>query len=219
MKRALVFWGGWEGHEPEQVADFCRELLEGEGFEVRVENGTKCLLAYEVSSFDLVVPVITMSTIEPDELQSVVKAVRESGTGIGGCHGGMCDAFRNESEWQFMTGGQWVAHPGDNGVTYTVNFDRTKEHPITAGLNDFEVTSEQYYLHTDPGNLVLATTQFPAPGVDGPHVQNPCAMPQVWVRTYGAGRVFYCALGHVRAVLEAETPKELMRRGLVWAAR
>jgi len=131
----------------------------------------------------------------------------------------MCDAFRNDTEWQFMTGGQWVAHPGNDGVTYRVEIAKETPHPITEGIDDFEVTSEQYYLHTDPGNTVLATTRFPWRGVGGPHEANPCAMPQVWVKQYGRGRVFYNALGHNRAVLEEPTPRELMRRGFLWAAR
>lgn len=129
----------------------------------------------------------------------------------------MCDAFRANTEWQFMTGGQWVAHPGNDGVRYTVNITSTP-HPITEGLSDFEVASEQYYLHTDPGNVVLATTHFPHPDHQEPHGQNPCEMSQVWVRMHGKGRVFYNALGHQRGVLESGTPRELMRRGFAWAA-
>jgi uncharacterized protein len=118
-----------------------------------------------------------------------------------------------------MTGGQWVAHPGNDGVSYQINICKDNPHEITDGLSDFTVVSEQYYLHTDPGNNVLATTDFPTVGVDGPHSGNPCKMPQVWTKMYGQGRVFYNALGHNRAVLEAPEPFELMRRGFLWAAR
>jgi type 1 glutamine amidotransferase len=104
-------------------------------------------------------------------------------------------------------------------VSYLLEIDRTIQHPITDGIPDFEVVSEQYYLHTDPGNTVLATTTFPNPKIDGPHVANPCKMPQVWTKMYGKGRVFYNALGHHADVLEAQWPKELMRRGFLWAAK
>lgn len=219
MKRALIFWGGWDGHQPEAVADLFREQLEAENYEVQVHQGTACLASNDLTALDLIVPVVTMSTIEAAEVQAVTAAVRDHGVGMAGCHGGMCDSFRTDTEWQFMTGGQWVAHPGDTNVNYEVNFVPGVSHAITDGLSDFKVTSEQYYLHTDPGNLVLATTNFPHPGVDGPHSQNPCKMPQVWVKHYGKGRVFYFAVGHDRKVLEEPTPRELMRRGFLWATR
>ncbi len=218
MRRALIVWGGWDGHEPEQVASHFAGILESEGFDVEVSNTLDSVLDEEkMKSLSLFVPVITMSSITGDQLNAITKAVSEGGTGIAGCHGGMCDSFRESAEWQFMTGGQWVAHPGNDGVTYTVNVNGN--HPITEGIGDFQVISEQYYLHTDPGNLVLATTQFPHPSVDGPHVGSPCAMPQVWVKSYGRGRVFYNALGHNRAVFDLPQATELMRRGFNWAAK
>lgn len=215
-KSALIVWGGWEGHEPESVARLFEEILSGEGFDVTVSDSMDSFA--DSASYHLVVPVITMSTISAEQLNPVLAAVREGGAGMAGCHGGMCDSFRTESEWQFMTGGQWVAHPGNDGVRYWVRFTEN-DHEITRGLADFEVTSEQYYLHTDPGNHVLAVTEFPQRGVDGPHLENPCQMPQLWTKMYGKGRVFYNALGHNRAVLEETTPRELMRRGFLWASK
>ena len=217
--RALIVWGGWEGHEPEQVADLFQGMLESESFEVEVSgslDGFK--LADTISDLRLIVPIVTMAKIEADQRDPVLRAVADRGVGIAGCHGGMCDAFRDDTEWQFMTGGQWVAHPGNDGVRYTVEIEKSTQHPITNGLQDFEVVSEQYYLHTDPGNTVLATTKFPTRGAGGPHEANPCRMPQVWTKMYGKGRVFYNALGHQRSVLEQPVPKELMRRGFLWAA-
>jgi type 1 glutamine amidotransferase len=143
----------------------------------------------------------------------------EAGVGLSGCHGGMCDAFRMDTEWQFMTGGQWVAHPGNDMVKYRVTIDRSNPHPITDGLPDFDVVSEQYYLHTDPCNNVLAYTEFPNAVAPGPHDRNNGLVPQVWTRSWGEGRVFYTALGHHRDTLEPETPREMVRRGCLWAAK
>jgi type 1 glutamine amidotransferase len=219
-RSALIVWGGWDGHEPEKVAHLFSDMLKGEGFDVEVSRSLDAFCDREkLNSLSLIVPVVTMSEIRPDQLDPVVEAVRDHGVGMAGCHGGMCDSFRTATEWQFMTGGQWVAHPGNDGVEYQVVIDHSVMSPITAGLADFEVKSEQYYLHTDPGNRVLAYTEFPHPQHGGPHVDNPCRMPQVWTKMYGHGRVFYNALGHNRAVLEAATPKELMRRGFLWAAK
>lgn len=219
-RKALIVWGGWDGHEPDKVADLFREILEGEGFRVEVSDTLDAFRDLEkLSRLSLIIPVWTMGSIQPEQEGPVLKAVAEHGVGLAGCHGGMCDAFRMNTEWQFMTGGQWVAHPGNDGVRYVVNINRDNPHPITEGLPDFEVVSEQYYLHVDPAVNVLATTDFPTPGVDGPHVKNPCKMPQVWTKHYGEGRVFYTALGHHRDVLEPETPREICRRGFLWAAK
>jgi type 1 glutamine amidotransferase len=163
------------------------------------------------------VPIWTMGTITNEQANPVFKAVRDGGVGIAGCHGGMCDAFRMSTEWQFMTGGQWVAHPGNDGVTYRVKMTSVPS-PITEGIKPFDVTSEQYYMHVDPAVKVLATTEFPT--ADGPHAPNgKFDMPVVWTKFYGKGKVFYNSLGHSAAVVESEPCLTILRRGCVWAAK
>ncbi len=219
-KKALIVWGGWDGHEPDKVAALFEQILKGEGFEVEVSNTLDSFADVDkVNSMNLLVPIVTMSEITEAQFNPVANAVRELGIGMAGCHGGMCDSFRSNTEWQFMTGSQWVAHPGNDGVNYTMRIDRSNPHEITDGLPDFQVSSEQYYLHVDPGVNVLATCDFPTPGADGPHTDNPCKMPQIYTKMYGKGRVYYNALGHHADVLEAEVPRELMRRGFNWAAK
>lgn len=136
---------------------------------------------------------------------------------MAGCHGGMCDAFRNSTEWQFITGGQWVSHPGGDGVTYTVNICHGSS-PIVEGIYDFEVTSEHYYLHIDPSIEVLATTRFPP--VNFYHAANkPVDMPVAWTKYWGLGRVFYCSLGHHDDVFDSSPSANiLMERGMLWSA-
>ncbi len=216
-RRALVVCGGWEGHEPEAVAGFFAEILEKEAFSVRVERTLDAFLdVNQLLAVDLIVPVWTMGQIAGSQLAPLCEAVRR-GVGLAGCHGGMCDAFRDATEYHFMTGGQWVAHPGDDNVTYRVRIT-DHEHYITRGVSDFTVTSEQYYMHVDPSNRVLAVT--PMPVADGPHVTNgPFDMPVVWTRMYGQGRVFYTSLGHTADVLRIPESAEICRRGLLWAAR
>lgn len=217
--QALIVWGGWDGHEPDRIADFFSEILVAEGFDVNKSNS---LTTFEdlnlLQEMSLIVPIWTMGEISAQQCANVCKAVAETGVGLAGCHGGMCDAFRSSTDWQFMTGGQWVAHPGDSNVRYSVNICRDNPHEIISGLSDFEVESEQYYLHTDPANNVLATCEFPNPTVDS-SIVNACHMPTVWTRSYGKGRVFYTALGHTRESLEGAVSKEICRRGLLWAAK
>lgn len=215
--KALVVWGGWEGHEPKPVGETIAKELAARGFVVEVSDSLDAFKEVNLKELSLIVPVWTMGRITNEQLNPVIEAVR-GGVGIGGCHGGMCDSFRDATEWQFMTGGQWVAHPGNSNVTYTVNItDDT--HFITQGTEDFEVTSEQYYMHTDPANVVLAATIFPTPGADGPHINNgEVAMPVVWTKMYGEGRVFYSSLGHTNATVCEPNPLRLLVRGLLWAA-
>jgi type 1 glutamine amidotransferase len=215
--KALIVWGGWDGHQPKQVADVLERALKADGFEVEVADSLDAFKdAKKLLGLSLIVPHWTMGKITAEQLKPVLDAV-QAGVGMAGCHGGMCDAFRDNTDWQFLTGGQWVAHPGNDGVKYTVRIT-DKTHPITTALTDFDVASEQYYMHVDPAVNVLATTTFPI--ADGPHVPNGSVeMPVLWTKTYGKGRVFYDALGHTAKVVESEPNLTIMRRGFNWAAR
>jgi type 1 glutamine amidotransferase len=215
--KALIVWGGWDGHQPQQVAAILQRALLAEGFEVEMADTLDAFKdAKKLLGLSLIVPHWTMGKITTEQLKPVLEAV-QAGVGMAGCHGGMCDSFRDNTDWQFMTGGQWVAHPGNDGVKYTVRIT-DKTHPVTMEIADFEVASEQYYLHVDPAVKVLATTRFPV--ADGPHVPNgPVEMPVLWTKMYGKGRVFYDALGHTAKVVESEPNLTIMRRGFKWAAR
>jgi type 1 glutamine amidotransferase len=215
MKKALMVWGGWDGHEPRQCVELLAPILKKEGFEVEIATTLDSYLdAAKMKSLDLIVPCWTMGSITGEQEAGLLEAVK-NGTGLAGWHGGMCDAYRMNNTYQFMTGGQWVAHPGGI-VDYTVNITN-KTDPITKGLKDFAMKSEQYYLHTDPGNEVLATTTF-TNGYDAPWITG-TVMPQVWKRKWGQGRVFYSALGHVAKDFAVPEVTEIMRRGMLWAAR
>lgn len=216
MAKALVTWGGWEGHEPEKVGPMFADWLREAGMEVTLTDSLTCFDdADALKSYDLIVPVWTMSKIEKQQALNACAAVA-AGTGIAGCHGGMCDAFRENVDWQFMTGAQWVAHPGNDGVEYGVRM--VSDDPLVAGVGDFTVKTEQYYLHVDPAVKVHAVCDFPV--VEGPHsVNGPVAMPVVFTKGYGQGRVYYNALGHQKNVIDQGPAAELMRRGLLWATR
>jgi type 1 glutamine amidotransferase len=210
---ALIVWGGWDGHEPEKCAGVIHGLLEQEGFRVRVENGSQAFADPSLKDMNLIVPIITMSTIEKAALANLTAAV-EGGVGLGGFHGQMGDSFRNAPDYQFMVGGQWVAHPGDI-IDYSVRVTRPDD-PIMSGIEDFAYRSEQYYMHVDPSNEVLATTTFRgehAYWIDG------VVMPVVWKRRHGKGRVFYSSLGHVASEFDVPQMRTIVQRGLLWAAK
>jgi len=215
-KKTLTTWGGWEGHEPEQCAKIFAEVLKAENYEVELTDTLEIYLdEKKMSSFDLIVPVWTMSSISPEQEKGLLNAVKE-GAGIAGWHGGMADSFRNNTEYQWMVGGQWVAHPG-NVIDYTVNIIK-KDDSIVSGLSDFEMHSEQYYMHTDPGNEVLATTTFSGKYGDAEWIAG-TIMPVVWKRKYGRGKVFYTSLGHIAKDFDVFEVKEIVRRGMIWSTR
>lgn len=213
-RNALMIHGGWEGHEPEACVKRFVEPLESAGFTVTLTDTLAILDEPEfLSAQDLIVPCWTMGELAPSQEANLLQVV-EAGAGLAGWHGGMGDAFRGSPAYQFMVGGQFVAHPG-NITDYTVKIARSED-PIVAGLRDFAIQSEQYYLHVDPGNDVLATTVFSGgvhPWIDG------VEMPVVWKRRYGAGRIFYSALGHTAADFNTPEVFTLTSRGLLWAAR
>lgn len=214
-KRALIVWGGWDGHEPKKGAELFGGLLVERGFDVVVKDTLDAYTDSELmKSLNLVVPTWTMGTITSEQEKGLLEAVK-SGVGIAGWHGGMGDSFRMNCDYQFMVGGQFVAHLG-NIIDYEVNIV-DHDDPITRGISDFKMRSEQYYLHVDPSNEVLATTtvreRTSAPWING------TVMPVAWKRPYGKGRVFYSSLGHVMKDFDVPEAREIQIRGMLWAGR
>jgi len=212
-KKVLFVWGGWKGHEPEQCKDLLVPWIKSEGAEVIVSDSLGVYRNEKLmKSLDLIIQVWTMGTIKKEEEKGLLDAVK-SGIGLAGWHGGTGDAFRNNTEYQFMVGGQWVAHPG-GVIDYKVKITDKKDY-VTAGLKDFAMHSEQYYMQVDPNVKVLATTAFSdkhAAWIGG------CVVPVVWKKSYGKGRVFYSSLGHVAKDFEIPEAFEILKRGIKWAA-
>ncbi|MGY0691434.1 ThuA domain-containing protein [Virgibacillus sp. FSP13] len=216
MKQALIFQGGWDGHEPEEVARILAGILKEENFDVKVTNTLTTLEEEDLNTYDLIVPNWTQGTIKNSQLRPLIDAVA-NGTGLAGLHGGLGDSFRWEPEYQFMVGGQWVAHPGNDGITYNVHIV-DPDQPLTRGMKDFTVVSEQYYMHVDPAVKVHATTRFPV--ADGAYQTNGVVdMPVVWTKSWGKGKVYYCSLGHIAEIVRMPEVIQLMRNGFIWASR
>lgn len=211
-KKILYVWGGWMGHEPDKCRDIFVPWLESEGAQVTVTNTLDSYINFDLKKdFDLIIQAWTMGTITGAQERALEEAVK-SGVGLAGWHGGLGDSFRNNTEYQFMVGGQWVAHPG-GVIDYTVQITDKKD-PVTKGLTDFAMHSEQYFMHVDPNVKVLATTTFPdryANWIGG------TVMPVAWKKVYGKGRVFYSSLGHVAADFSVPQALEIQKRGIRWA--
>ncbi|MEO9299932.1 ThuA domain-containing protein [Devosia alba] len=211
MKKALIVWGGMALHTPERGAHVVRELLEAEGFLVTVTPDYDALGAADVGRNDLIVPVITDGVLAPDKMDNLVAAVR-AGTGLAGYHMGLATTFRSSVPFRYMASVYWVQHPG-NIIPYRVEIG---DDPLLAGIDSFEHVSEQYYLNYDPAVDVLATTTFS--GEFHPWRKN-VVMPVVFTTMHDRGRVFYSSLGHTADELADGPVREILRRGLLWAAR
>lgn len=211
MKQALIIQGGWTGHEPQLVAEFFGTALEGEGFSVEIADTLSVLDdAKSLTHYDLISPCWTMGKMSPEQSANLRGAIN-AGCGLGGCHGGMGDAFRGDIDYEWMVGGHFVGHPFVGEYTVSVR-DRT--HPAMSDLPDsFSYNSEQYYLMIDPCIEVLADTVYQIAGCS-------VTMPVVWTKPWGQGRIFYSALGHKPKEFEEYPAVARMTvEGLKWAAR
>lgn len=228
-KQALVVRGGWDGHMPVETTDLFIPFLEANGFTVRIEE-SPAVYADEafMDTVDLVLQINTMNTIEPEQLAGLQRAVL-NGTGLAGWHGGIADAYRDSADYLHMIGGQFAHHAGkdpaertgeqsDNYIPYTVHItEYGKTHPITAGIEDFDLVSEQYWVLSDEYNDVLATTTQEVRPWDA--WNRPVTAPAIWTRQWGRGRVFVSAPGHRLEIVESRPVRTIIERGLLWAAR
>jgi len=213
-KKILVVYGGWEGHQPKVFAEKITKWLLDKKADVKLVQGTSIYTDSNVmNDLDLIIQHITMSKMSPLETKGLISAIAR-GVGLAGCHGGLGDSFRDNTEYQYMVGGQFVKHPGGE-VTYTVNIE-SKNDPITAGIKDFSLHTEQYYMHIDPNLEVLASTKFS--GIHDSWIKG-AVVPVVWKKLYGKGRVFYNSIGHSKETFEIPEVWTLIKRGVVWAAQ
>jgi type 1 glutamine amidotransferase len=228
-KNALIVRGGWDGHQPVETTDSFIPFLESNGFAVRVEEGSTIYTdADYLATVDLIVQINTMSTIEKDEFAGLQAAVL-GGTGMAGWHGGIADSYRNNADYLHMIGGQFAHHAGkdpkdrigeqsDNYIPYTVHItDLGKEHPITAGIADFDLVTEQYWVLSDEYNEVLATTTQEVRPWDA--WNKPVTAPAIWTRQWGKGRIFVSAPGHRLEIVDNPNVRTIIERGMLWAAR
>jgi type 1 glutamine amidotransferase len=227
--RALVVRGGWEGHAPVEATNLFIPHLEANGFEVRIEDSPEIYADADLlAATDLIVQCMTMTEIGREALVGLRTAVA-AGTGMAGWHGGIADSYRASSDYLQLVGGQFATHPSkepslccgtaeDNFLPYTVEMTELgREHPITAGIDDFELETEQYWVLHDDLSDVLATTTHPTQTWHPWH--RPITSPAIWTRLWGAGRIFVATPGHDLRTLHDPNVRTVIERGMLWASR
>ncbi len=218
-KQALIVYGGWDGHTPKASAELWAGILRADGYEVTLSGSLDSYLDTDLmAKADLIIPIWTMGEITDEQWRGLDSAVR-GGAGLAGFHGGMIDSFRMNTEYQWMTGAQWVSHPGDDKTDYVVAVS-DPDHEITRGLSGFMLKqTEQYYCHFDPGVHVLCTTTFSGDYGDASLYKAGTVMPYAWTKSWGQGRVFGASWGHTYQDFDEPTAREIVRRGMHWASR
>jgi uncharacterized protein len=229
-RNALIVRGGWDGHMPVETTDSFVPFLEDNGFTVTIEESNEVYAdAARMADVDLIVQVVTMSEISPEALAGLIAAVR-AGTGMVGWHGGIADSYRNSADYLQLIGGQFAHHASvnppeqatgeqsDNYEHYTVEItDLGRSHPVTAGVEDFELTTEQYWVLSDEYNQVLATTTQAKRDWDA--WDRPVTFPAVWTRQWGEGRIVVSTPGHRLEIVQDPSVRRIIEQGLLWAAR
>jgi type 1 glutamine amidotransferase len=229
-RRALIVRGGWDGHQPVEATDLFIPYLTEQGFAVQVEDSPAPYAdAARMAEIDLIVQCMTMSKISAEEVAGLITAV-EAGTGLAGWHGGIADSYRESSDYLQLIGGQFVAHAArtgpeertgeqsDNYVTHRIAMTpAAADHPITRGIADFDLHTEQYWVLADDYVDVLATTTTAVRPWGAWH--RPITAPAVWTRQWGRGRIFVATPGHRVEVLEDPNVRTIVERGMLWAAR
>ena len=212
-KNVLIVYGGWEGHEPKKFAERVKQWLLKEHANVNLSDSLGVYAQDDImAKTDLIIQYWTMGQISKAQSKGLLKAVK-NGTGLAGCHGGLGDSFRNNTDYQYMIGGQFVKHPGGL-IDYKVDI-KDSNNVITKGLPDFNIKhTEQYYMHIDPKIKILATTTFSDTYDDW--IKN-TDMPVCWTTKYGKGKIFYLSIGHNPSDFDNYEVWELLTRGMKWA--
>ena len=214
-RKVLLVYGGWDGHQPKIFAERVAAWLKTEGVSNLVISDSLGVYTNEklMTETDLIIQYWTMGKISSEQEKGLLKAVK-NGTGLAGCHGGLGDSFRENTDYQYMVGGQWVAHPGGK-IDYKVDIINAND-PITKGLADFNIkNTEQYYMHVDPNLQVLATTTFS--GAQDSWIKG-AVMPLSWKKYFSKGRVFYLSIGHDPIDFDTPSAWKLLTRGIRWAS-
>ena len=229
MKNALVVRGGWDGHQPVETTNVFIPFLEANGFNVRIEESPAIYADAEyMATVDLIQQTNTMNVITREEFDGLQKAVI-AGAGFAGWHGGIADSYRNNSDYLQMVGGQFASHPGkapaerkgeqpDNYMPHTINMTELgKVHPITSGISDFDLVTEQYWVLHDDYNDVLATTTQKVRPWDAWNRE--ITSPAIWTRNWGKGKIFVITCGHNLEIVTEKNVRTIIERGLLWASR
>ena len=170
------------------------------------------LATLSIDQYDVILFYLNADPLLPDQEEGLERFLNNGG-GLVALHGSSA-SFKDSELWGKVVGGRFIGHARGTSALRITFVDRM--HPITAGINDFETTDEEYCHELEPtvarhvlGRFVARPPKSVCP--DGPNEM-------MWTREFGRGRVFYNSLGHNVATWENEAWQRLVIQGIQWAA-
>lgn len=166
-----------------------------------------------LSGYDLVIDYLTDSTLTRPQREGLTDFVARGGgylgvhcaadlTSVGDGDGGLDHRREPVPELRELVGGHFLDHPRQS----TFGVEIVDAHPVTEGVESFEVFDEPYEVEVDDDVCVLARMDHP--GLP--------AYPVVWTRPYGDGRVCYASLGHTEEAFAHDEYRKLLRNAVGW---
>ena len=214
--RVLLFTGG-HLFERDEFFSMLESLPDITFEEVQHPNALAKLKPENRKSYDVILLYDMPNAISETEKADFINYLEE-GNGLVVLHHSYC-SYQDWPEYKAIIGGKyyerkWVDENGverpsstfKHNVTFTVNV-ADKKHPITKGIEDFEITDETYKNSIiNPGVHVLLTTT------------EPTSSPVIaWTNKYGKSEIPTILLGHDDKVWTNPNFKQLLRQAIIWA--
>jgi type 1 glutamine amidotransferase len=217
--KALVLSGG-VAHQYETTSGQLREILTGAGFETTVTEDLDLLASNKMKEFDLLVMNCVRWTCEQtpqwadDWCYHISQENREgmlrhliSGRGLLALHAATI-CFDDWPEFRNIIGAWWEWGSSGHAPYGLYEMKVRRKHPLVEGIPDFVISDE---LYTDP---VFTEPVDPLITAEWNGEEHPI----MWAKSYGGGRVCYCALGHDEKSFENEWFRMIIQRASLWAA-
>lgn len=115
-------------------------------------------------------------------------------------------AYPWKNGYRRVMGGYYQGHPPVQAFDVQV----VARHPVTAGVEDYEITDEQHFLWFDHDRVQLLLKSQGRNGMESA---------AGWAYAYGKGRVAYLANGHTLEILQHPMVQRLLHNAARWLLR
>jgi type 1 glutamine amidotransferase len=206
IRALLVGRDEYDFHRLSEIGPLVETVLRARaGIETHWTTELDALTAESIAAFDVVIDYTTNGDLTDPQWVGLRDFVRDGG-GFVGLHGACAtewDTERPRPERATLVGGSFEGHDEFGPLDVRIV---DHDHPITSGLDDFQVLDEPYRCRVTDDVRVLTRVDRP----DG-------TIPAAWVHTFGAGNACYCAHGHDERAFAHPSVQRLLTRGVRWA--
>ncbi len=203
-EKIKVLLMGGRGHDWKGFHAVISKVLEKTGdFEVVLSAELDDLRPERIGKYDLVLFYGSGGNFtDPEQEKGLLDFVKGGGA-LAGVHA--TDAFKKSDVYWRLLGGRFIGHGGGK---FWMRID-DKKHPVTAPMEDFEISDETYRDRYHPDFKLHSLGHIDR----GEEQQS-----MIWAHQHGKGRIFNTTLGHGKAAWENPHFQRLVVRGLYWAA-